>query len=365
MVYKDTHKTKDGRCYYFQVMINRKLYKSKRYLTRKECIEAESIYKLKKASPERLDFHIVALSYFENLKTYTKYSTIYTYEKDYNKHIYPYFARKDIYSINTLDYNVWFEEMSKKCLKPKYTNKINSLLRNIFNFAIQNYGLEHNPVIKTFKESHSKIITEEKLRYITKEDFNKFISVIDDDMYKLLFETLFYTGIRKGELLCLTWNDVDLDRKVIRINKTLYKIHKNTPTSNKTNQIREIYLNDTYVQNLAIYKQKKAMLKDFSNDWYVFGDVFTLSTTTLERKKHLYFEKSGVKEITIHEFRHSHVSLLVNEYLKSGNTDSAKFFIMMSQRLGHSIEVMQRVYTHLMPHTQDKIVELLDNMDIQ
>ena len=36
MVYKDTHKTKDGRCYYFQIMINRKLYKSKRYLTKKE-----------------------------------------------------------------------------------------------------------------------------------------------------------------------------------------------------------------------------------------------------------------------------------------------------------------------------------------
>ena len=361
MVYKDTHKTRDGRCYYFQVMINRKLYKSKRYLTRKECIEAESIYKLKKTSPDRLDFHIVALSYFENLKTYTKYSTIYTYEKDYNKHIYPYFAKKDIYSINTLDYNIWFEEMAKKHLKPKYTNKINSLLRNIFNYAIQNYNLEHNPVIKSFKEVHSKIQTEEKLRYITKEDFDKFISVVDDDMYKLLFETLFYTGIRKGELLCLTWDDVDLDRKFIRINKTLYKIHKNTPTSNKTNQVREIYLNDTYVQKLAVYKQNKTMYKDFSNKWYVFGDVKTLSTTQIERKKHHYFELSGVKEITIHEFRHSHVSMLVNEYLKH-NTDSTKFFIMMSQRLGHTIPVMQRTYMHLFPNTQNDIVNMLNNL---
>ena len=362
MIYKDTHKTKDGRCYYFRVQINNVPYKSKRYLTKKECMNAEALYRLKKTTPNRVDFNSVALTYFDYLKTYTKYSTVYTYEKDYNKHICPYFGEKDIYSINTLDYNIWFEEMSKKCLKPKYTNKINSLLRNIFNYAIQNYGLEHNPVIKTFKESKDKIITDSKIRYITQEEFDKFISVVDDLMYKTLFEMLFYTGMRKGELLCLTWNDVDLDRKVIKINKTLYKVHNNTPTSNKTNQIREIYLNDAFAQNLAIYKQNKMQITDFSNNWFVFGDVMTLATTTLERKKHHYFELSGVREITIHEFRHSHISNMVSLYLKSGHTDSTKFFIMMSQRLGHTIPVMQKTYMHLFPNTQDDIVNMLNKL---
>ena len=361
MVYKDTRKTKDGRCYYFQVMIDGKRYHSRKYLTRKEASEEEAKFRLKHEHPDRMLFDIVAKNYFDYLSTFAKYSTVYTYKKDYNKHICPYFGEKDIASINTLDYNLWFENMSKMNLKPKYTNKINSLLKNIFNFAIQNYGLTSNPVIKTFKE-HSTIQTEDKLRYITKEDFDKFISVIDDDMYRLLFEMLFYTGMRKGELLCLTWNDVDLDRKVIRINKTLYKIHDNKPTTNKTNQVREIYLNDTFVRNLANYKANRMSFKDFSNNWYVFGDTLTLSTTSLERKKHHYFELSGVKEITIHEFRHSHVSLLVNEYLKSGNTDSTKFFIMMSQRLGHTIPVMQKTYMHLFPDTQNDLVNMLNNL---
>lgn len=361
MVYKDTHKTKDGRCYYFRVQINNVPYKSKRYLTKEEAKKEEAIYRLNHKSINHTLFSVVANAYFDNLKTYCKYSTIYTYQKDYNKHIYPYFHDKDIYSINTLDYNLWYENMAKKGFKIKYTNKVNSLLRNIFNYAIQNYNLEHNPVIKTFKEPKDKIITEEKLRYITKEDFNKFISVIDDDMYKLLFETLFYTGIRKGELLCLTWNDVDLVNKSVKINKTFYKIHDNTPTSNKTNQVRTIYLNNAFVQNMANYKANRMSFKDFSNDWYVFGDVRTLSTTQIERKKHHYFELSGVKEITIHEFRHSHVSMLVNEYLKTDN-DSTKFFIMMSQRLGHSIPVMQKTYMHLFPNTQDDIVNMLNKL---
>lgn len=361
MVYKDTHKTRDGRCWYFRVQIDGVPYKSKRYLTKEEAKKEEAIYRLNHKKTNSVLFEVVADAYFDSLKSFCKYSTIYTYQKDYNKHICPFFAHKDIFSINILDYNLWCEDLSKKDLSAKYLNKINSLLRNIFQYAIINYDLPSNPVVKTFKE-HSQIQTESKLRYITKEEFDKFISVVDDPMWKLFFEFLFYTGCRKGELLCLTWNDINLENKVITINKTLYKIHDNKPTTNKTNQVRQIYLNDAFVRELAQYKRNRMSFKDFSNEWYVFGDVITLATTTIERKKHHYFEISGVKEITIHEFRHSHVSMLVNEYLKSGNTDSTKFFIMMSQRLGHSIEVMQRTYLHLFPNTQDDIVNMLNKL---
>ena len=87
-----------------------------------------------------------------------------------------------------------------------------------------------------------------------------------------------------------------------------------------------------------------------------------MPSTNIDRHKHKYFELSGVREITIHEFRHSHVSLLINEYLKSGQTDTAKFFVMMSNRMGHTIEVMQKTYMHLFPTVQDEIVDLLDNL---
>ena len=79
-------------------------------------------------------------------------------------------------------------------------------------------------------------------------------------------------------------------------------------------------------------------------NWFVFNGT-TYSLTTIDRYKHKYFELSGVPEITIHEFRHSHVSLLINEYLKSGQTDTSKFFVMMSNRMGHSIGV-NATYVH-------------------
>ena len=360
-IYKDTKKTKDGRCYFFQIMVNGELYKSKRYLTREEARKNEALFILQNKTPSGKPFPVVAEAYFKNLETYCKYSTIYTFQKDYKRHIEPYFRRFDIKSINIPIYNKWWLEMSKKGLSVKYLNKINSLLKNIFNFAIQSYGLEFNPVVKTFKESHKEIKTD-KLHYITKDEFDKFISCANEPMYELLFNFLFYTGCRIGEVICLTWNDIDLERKVVSITKTLYKRGNNTPTSNKTATNRQIYLNDSLVAKLTSYKASKMKYKDFSNNWYIFGDVLTLSQTTIARKKHQYFEKSGVNEIRIHDFRHSHVSMLINEYLKNGGKDYQAFLVKLSQRMGHTIPIMQKTYMHLFPDTQNDIVNMLNNL---
>ena len=119
--------------------------------------------------------------------------------------------------------------------------------------------------------------------------------------------------------------------------------------------------------SLIEYKNEICKFKDFSENWYVFGNTRFLPETTINRYKSIYFKKSGIKEITNHEFRHSHVSLLINEYIKTSKEknmkiDTAKFFLIMSNRMGHSIKVMQETYMHLFPTIQDEIVDLLDNL---
>jgi len=118
----------------------------------------------------------------------------------------------------------------------------------------------------------------------------------------------------------------------------------------------------TLVDSLLNYKKEIQKYIDFKENWFVFGNAIHMSKTTVDRYKHKYFELSGVKEITMHEFRHSHVSLLINEYLKTGQTDTTKFFVMMSDRMGHTIDVMQKTYMHLFPTVQNEITNLLDNL---
>lgn len=357
--------TKDGRCWYFTKYKNGINHTSKKYLTKEECEKAESKFILKNDNPINKRFDIIADAYFEDSSKYKKTSTIVSYKYAYDLHIYPFFKSFYINNITTQDIRNWAEMIEKKGFRTEYSNKLYSLLKNIFDYGIKKYDLKENPVtIGRFKEKKKIKKDEEKIRYITKEEFDKFISVVDDPLYHCLFMTLYFTGCRKGEALCLNWQDIDFDRNEISINKTINTKIKGkvdiTPTKNYLN--RKIKMSKTLKDELYSYKQLQMKYKDFKETWFVFNGTTYLPLTNIDRYKHKYFELSGVHEITIHEFRHSHVSLLINEYIKSGQTDTTKFFLMMSNRMGHSIPVMQRVYQHLFPSAQDEIVDLLNNL---
>lgn len=366
-VYKDKTKTKDGRTWYFKVYKDKKAYKSKRYLTKAEAKEEEVLFLLKRDNPHRKPFVLIAKDYFDYLFKINKESTHYSYISSYNKHIYPYFKDFDINSIDVSVISNWASELEKQGYSVKYLNKLSTIINNIFKYAIRNYGYKDNPakLYGRFIEKNDEIIRDrEKLRYITLDEFNRFISFVDDIVWKTFFMFAYYTGCRKGEIQATTWNDIDFQTSSIHITKTLSvkTTEKFKLTNTKGKRNRTIKLNKTLLEQLKLYKQEMMKYTDFSNDWFVFGNSRFLPQTTIDRVKEKYFLLSGVPEITMHEFRHSHVSLLINEYLKSGQTDTAKFFVMMSDRLGHSIKVMQDTYMHLFPTIQDEIVDLLDNL---
>lgn len=371
-VFKDKNKTSDGRCWYFKVYkkdfngIN-KAYKSKRYLTKKEAQEEEALFLLKRDNPINKPFTLVAKDFFREIYSIRKESTAYSYELAYNKNIEPYFSNFSIKDIKIPMINEWKLEMAKNSFKINYLNKIYNVLKAIFDFAMKNYGLEYNPVVISgrFQEKNDTVIKdEEKLRYITYDQFNKFISVVDDLMWKTFFIFLYYTGMRKGEILALTWNDIDFNNNEIIVNKTLYsKIKgKYTITSTKNNLNRKIKMSKTLKEQLITYKAEMTKYVDYSNKWFVFGGSRFLPLTNIDRFKNYYFKLAELEPITIHEFRHSHVSLLINEYIKSGQTDTTKFFLMMSNRMGHTVQVMERTYLHFFPTVQNEIVDILDNL---
>lgn len=376
-IYKDNNKTKDGRSWYFKVYKedfsgNLKAYKSKRYLTKKEAQEEEALYILKRDNPSNKQFGLVASDYFQNLEKIRKESTVYSYKKDYNGHIKPFFEKMNICTITVKNIREWAEILENKSISVSYKNKIHNILNKIFDYAIKNYDLSSNPsrIFGTFQEKNDKIIKDEdKLRYITLDEFNKFISVIDDLLWKTFFMFAYYTGCRRGEIIALTWEDIDLEKNEISINKTLYEEIKGkiSITSTKNSRNRKIKLSKKLKEQLVSYKNKVQQYTDFSEKWYVFGNTRFLPKTTIDRYKHNYFKQSGVREITMHEFRHSHVSLLINEYVKTSKekdmkVDTAKFFLMMANRMGHTIQVMQETYMHLFPTIQDEIVDILDNL---
>lgn len=374
-VYNEKNKskwTKDGRHWYFRKSyrdFNGKIryYRSKMYSSKQEAEQEELLFITKRDNPVLVKFSVVAADYFKYMYQSRKESTIYSYEYAFKKNIMPYFSDFYINNIDVKNINFWKKELEKKGYKLAYLNKLYVILKEIFDYAVKNYNLETNKVqlCGRFERVNDEVIRDdEKLRYITYDEFNKFISYIDDIVWKTFFIFLYYTGMRKGEVQALNWNDIDFEINEIIVNKTLSvktkESYKITSTKNYIN--RKIKMSRTLREQLVKYKKHCKSFTDFKESWFVFGCTRFMPQTTIDNKKHYYFKLSGIREITIHEFRHSHVSLLINEYVKSGQTDTAKFFLMLSNRMGHSIKVMQETYMHLFPTIQNEIVDLLDNL---
>lgn len=373
-VFKDKEKTKDGRQWRFKDYYHNsegKLvpYVSKRYMSEKEAKAEEKIFLLNRNKPVKKQFGIIADEYFKDAKTRLKESTLIGYMEEYNLRIKKMFEKKFIDEIKVADIETWKNSLPQN-LSILTLNNYYKVFNEIFKFANRKYELNYNPVKLSgcFKKRNDKVIeTESKLKYLTYDEFSKFISYVDNDLWHCFFIFLFFTGMRRGEVLALTWNDINFEKNIIKVNKNLTYVTKENYykiTSTKTNQNREIIMSKKLRNELISYNKIVKQYSDFSNNWFVFGNGLPLSYTKITNYKKKYFKKAGMQKemITTHEFRHSHVSLCINEYLKSGQTDSLKFFLMMSQRMGHTVPVMQKTYMHLFPSAQEKIVDLLDNL---
>lgn len=324
-----------------------------------------------------VSFEELEIKYLEEIGKRNKESTRYTYEQDIKKNMTPFFKKKNMVKITKNDIIEWHNYLNKKEHSIVYDKKLHSILESIIQMGVNDDNLEiyYNCVkdIENFTKSgidKEKIKNKEKLRYITFEQFQKFISYVHTPIWKVYFNILFFTGMRRGEVQALTWEDIDLKNKKINVNKTLTVKTKNSPwkiTSTKTQENRIIEIDGNLARLLDTYLKEKQLEKNFNMTDFVLGNnkKEPLKNHRIDHNKKKYFELSGIPEITNHEFRHSHVSLMINEYVKSGETDTSKFFLIMSNRMGHTIQVMQETYMHLFPDIQSPIVSLIESLNLK
>ena len=181
----------------------------------------------------------------------------------------------------------------------------------------------------------------------TKEEYLKFAeAVMDKPMLYYAFEVLYWCGIREGELLALTRDDFDLKARTLRINKSYQRLRGQdvitTPKTKKSNRI--IQMPDFLCDEMQDYFKQIYGLQDDSR-------VFPLSRHVLKGGMTYGCKQSGVKEIRIHDLRHSHVSLLI---------DMGYSAVAIGNRVGHeSVEITYR-YAHLFPTVQREMADKLN-----
>jgi integrase len=316
--------------------------------------------------PSAQDFESFINEWFDTVYCQDKSeTTIETRRYIIDGHLIPYFKKMPIKDINTRVIDTFFAELRKngryprkkteheekenKDLSESYLHIIFSLLNQAFKKAVAWGLIKTNPMENAQKIS-VKNNKSKKNKAWTKEEVNIFLEAASKKGLVAPFLVDVVTGIRRGELLGLKWEDIDFKNKTITVNGTLYrrkgeglKYKQKTKTDSSDNRV--IPIPDTVVE---VLKKEKAlqdeMKKKFGNSYNSENFIFIndkgepIDPDYLTRKFREIVRTLNVKQINLHGLRHTAATLL----MKLGV--HAK---IVSDILGHSrVQVTLDFYSH-------------------
>ena len=299
-------------------------------------------------------------SFFEYDKTINKESTAYDHKKNYYKHISPILGDNKPSDLNISTVDNFHEEILKKGLSHSTNINIHSVLSKFLEFLKIKGVIDINyaKVHGTFKHKIDEETCEEKqIKYQTEEEFNCFMSYIEDNYWYAFFNFLFWHGLRKGEQQALRWSDINFDDKTIRIHNSISKSATGGVkiSSTKRQKDRTISIADKSYNVLKMHYEYMKNFDGFDNSWFVFGYGSTINDiiarNTIDRYiKKIYIEISkknkNINILTHHEFgRHSHASYLLNKGIEKGMPREVIYEII-AERLGDTVEVIKNTYAH-------------------
>ena len=314
--------------------------------------------------------------WIRDIKDVIKPSTYETYECTVNSKIIPYFKKKkylltDVEPRHITDFLKYLKLHGKNNgsgLSEKSVKNVHGILSVAFKYAKKNHMVASNPVTDSTIPTFENNIRKQVVIY-TPAEVRKLLSFAKDtDSHVYLFLLLaLSTGARRGELLALTWDDIDFEKKTISINKsrtgTSNKVTRlvTTPKTNASNRI--IPISNNLLSELEAEKERQQADKLFFKDGYNNEYNFVIRNRLGEPYKNLggisrvvyrIMENAGLKHCTIHGLRHTVASAL----------DSMGVPIQeISILLGHEdSKTTEKVYIHRKNTISRSNIGLLDKL---
>ena len=323
------------------------------FKTKREALQWEKEFQLQQQGSIEMSFADFVNVYREDRIPRLKESTALMKDNVIDTKLIPFFGKKSIQEITTRDVMQWQNEMLRyrdpKTGKPyskSYLKTIHNQLSAIFNHAVRHYKLKENPAMLVGNMGSEKGI---EMKFWTKEEYLRFAeAMMEEPMAYYCFQVLYWCGIREGELLALTLEDIDFKNKTIRINKTFQHIKgrdivtdPKTPKSKRTIQIPDFLVIE---------------LQDYVSMMYDLNPkerLFPVNKNYLYRMMKKGSEAAGLQKIRVHDLRHSHVSLLIHLGYSA---------VAIADRVGHeSVDITYR-YSHMFPSVQKDMADKLNQM---
>lgn len=297
-------------------------------------------------------YKYILLEWWETYKNTIKVSTKNNRNSLINNHILPYFGNMKIKDINARYCQRVINEITKNANRSS-VHIIKSVINLTFKYAVKKNYISKNPmdhVVIPRQDEEVIQSKEEKRNFWKKDEVQSFLAISKNEMEfqdYVMFHVLIYTGMRKGELLALEWEDINFDNNTIHISKTLYFLDGKeiVQTTKNVSSNRTIHVDDKTIRYLRKlhYKQKEELLKfgitQIPKNIFIRNDLRPIRLSTPNEILNDFIDRHDFHKITVHGLRHTHASLLF---------EAGADIKDVQTRLGHSnITTTMDTYTHV------------------
>jgi integrase len=325
----------------------RKQIKKAGFARRADALEYERNYTAKESGSLEMTFGALVELYMADAKARLRPTTYGSKEFIFDKKILPYFRDQDVLDITPAKIRQWQNELIGKGYAATYLKTINNQMTAVFNFAVKYHGLKQNPAMVA--GSMGKRSADE-MNFWTLDEWDQFIAGMEGDLTaSTAFNILFWTGMREGELLALSLNDVDFPRGGIHIRRSYARMGRDDLIQEpKTPKSRRFIPCPDFLMDMI--REYAGRLYEYDPDDRLFP--FTKDWVNDQLKR--CCKRTGVKQIRVHDIRHSHVSMLVEQ-----GADP----LLIADRLGHErVSTTLGTYSHLYPDKGKTLADTLGDL---
>ena len=293
-----------------------------------------------------------------------KPSTLTSYRNNFRLHINPYIGNIPLKELSTYHIQRCLDAIGGSCSTfVKNYNVIHGALEK----AVELGMLVRNPCKGvTFPEDDT-----EEMRVLTKEEQQRFIEQLEGEYYRPMLLMYLYSGLRMGEGIPLTWEDIDLEEQTIRVNKKAIVCHDyashsapqvvqdfcKTKSSKRIVEITPGLVGVLKVHKAEMMKRAEQLGEEWSESNLVFLNTRGNMVYSRNLQESLYkiFAKAKIEGATMHTLRHTYATRCFEAGVDVG---------AISQQLGHKDSTTTRdIYIHLLKDTKKKEISKLDGID--
>ena len=315
-------------------------------------------YDFKENKPKAPKFKEYASLWLEDyIKPLRRQSTYERYNDILNRYVFPALGKKPIDKIKRGEIRNILLCLHKKGLSRSMLCLVRDVISGPMGYAIDEEILQANPVASILKRVNLERDKRLKVEPLTYQEVDLFLdnSAKHFPEYYVFFLCAFRTGMRLGEILALKWGDIDWNGKFINVEKSF---RRGKVDKTKNGKDRRVDMSDQLIEALrGLYLlRKREALKEGKGkpvDIIFHRQGVHMEQNYIRRIFKRILSKAGMRDIRIHDMRHTYVSLLLS------NGESPAY---VKEQLGHSsIEITVDIYGHLIPGSNREAVNRLDS----